>query len=296
MKNVCLLLLIPLISFRAYSQRNIFRLTDTNFTIGSVYTSCYMLYDLDGHATIREESWPCLDSLADFMKRHPEMIFEIGSYTDQRGSDSSNQKLSQGRANSVRKYLTDRGVNESALIATGFGEQFPVVPQSQIDTAKSKMTKERLYQQNRRTEFKILHIYPSSFTLRDSVFTAGSILRINVYFDFNKATIRPESKPLLDSIAKFLIAHPNLIVEVSNHRDSRGGDVYSTDITKTRARAVCDYFISRGVPASQVMYKGYGDSTPLILPTYIKSLKSKEAQESMYQLNRRTELRIIQVN
>lgn len=287
-------ILTLLISVTAIAQAGTqFKLTDTAFTVGSVYAWCDIRYDLDGHSTIREESLPCLDSVADFMKRHPELIFEIGSYTDQRGGDSSNLKLSQARANMVRKYLEQRGVSWYSLAAVGYGEQFPLIPQSQIDTAKTQTIRERLYQQNRRTEFKILYAHQRTFTMNDSTFQIGDVMWLHVIYDLGKATIRPDSYPLLDSLANFLIQHADIVVEISGHTDARGSDKYSIRLSDVRAHAVFNYLVSKGVSANNMKYAGYSDTRPLVPEKQINRIKSKEGQEQLHQLNRRTEIRII---
>ena len=272
-----------------------FKLTDSGFVQGSVFRGCQILFDFDGKNDVRSESYPCLDSVADLMKKHPEIIWELGSHTDQRGSDTFNLKLSQARANQVVKYLVSVGVSDDNIVGVGYGESQLINNDEIIKATSLKADKEKLYQENRRTEFKVLYKYKSRFTLTDSTFEVGARMRCAVTFDINKATIRPESKPLLDSVAVFLIAHPNLFVEVSNHRDSRGNDYYSTDLSKTRARAVHDYLISKGVPATQIVDKGYGETSPLVPESYIKSLKSKDAIEQLHQLNRRTELKILSI-
>ncbi len=288
-----LLFILMLISSAGYAQTSsFFTLSDTSFTVGSAYRACRIDFDLDGRG-LMPYSNACLDTFATFLIAHPELIIEIGSYTDQRGGDSSNLKLSQARAGMVKKYLMDHGVNENVLAAVGYGEQFPVIPQSQIDTAKTKATKERLYQQNRRTEFRILYIFQSILNLNDSLFTVGSTMRPYILFDLGKATIRPECLPLIDSIAKFLIAHPDLKVEISNHRDSRGSDKYSSKPTYARAKSVADRLLQQGVPSSQITYQGYDDTKPLVTKAYILARNSKEGQEQLHRLNRRTEIKIL---
>lgn len=295
MKRFYTLLLSLLTGLSSYSQtqQTQFTLSDTTFIVGSHFRA---RIDIEAdNRNIREYHMPLFDSIADFMKAHPEIVFAIESYTDQRGSDSSNLKLSQMRASFIKRNLTEKGVLEFNLAAVGMGEGNPVVSQATIDAEKDQSKKEVLYSKNRRYEFRIVYIYKSLFSLTDSTFDVGGLLRCYILFDFNKTTIRPESKPLLDSIAKFLIAHPNLTVEVNNHRDSRGSDMYSTDLSKTRSRSVCEYLIAQGVPKERVMYRGYGETMPLFTDAYILKHKSKDAQEQMHQLNRRTELKIISV-
>lgn len=296
MKKSVLILIGLIISMSCFSQaRTYFSLSDTAFEVGSVYTACDIQYDLDGHGTILAQSKPCLDSIADFMLKHPEMIFEIGSYTDQRGPDSVNLRISQSRATMVKNYLIEKKVDASRLAAAGYGEMNPLNDQKSINLQTDKNKKEELYQENRRTEFKILYIYPSYFSLQDSSFVEGAILRLPIRFDLNKTTLRPESLAVVDSIATFLLAHPQLSVEVRNHADTRSSNKYSTCLTCNRARAVRERLIQQGVAPDRITYAGYDQQLPLVAVD-VKRCPEKNAQEELHAINRRTEIRITKVN
>jgi outer membrane protein OmpA-like peptidoglycan-associated protein len=297
MGRFILLFAVVLINLSGNAQnRSHFGLSDTAFTVGAAFSpQCPVLFDFNGHNDVRPESYSFLDSFANFMLAHPELIIEVSSFTDQRGHDSSNLKLSQVRANMVKKHLEQHGVNPFSLIAIGYGEQFPLVSQAQIDTAKTS-ARERLYQQNRRTEFKILHVYPGTFTMNDSAFTVGDVMRLNVIYDLSKASIQSHSCSLLDSLADFLIHHPELTVEISAHTDSRGSDKYSFNLSDARAHAVFDYLAVKGVSKNNMKYAGYAHRKPLVPTTQVNKAPSKEGQEQLHQLNRRTEIRITQIN
>lgn len=78
-------------------------------------------------ATIRPVSFELLDEVADIIKRNPGAgRVEVQGHTDSRGSDSYNLDLSQRRAEAVRQYLTDKGVDKKRLIAAGYGETKPI--------------------------------------------------------------------------------------------------------------------------------------------------------------------------
>jgi outer membrane protein OmpA-like peptidoglycan-associated protein/5-hydroxyisourate hydrolase-like protein (transthyretin family) len=106
----------------------------------------------------------------------------------------------------------------------------------------------------------------------------------NIYFDFNKATIRKESYPVLDSIYQFLAENPTIVVEVAGHADERGGYEYNIRLTQARANAVVDYLVKKGINPNRLIPKGYGWTQPVI-----KGAKT----EKEHQLNRRVEFRII---
>ncbi len=79
-------------------------------------------------ATLKPESFPELDRFAQIMKLYPGLIVEIQGHTDSRGSEAYNLKLSQARADAVRDYLISKGIEPDRLIAKGYGESQPVVP------------------------------------------------------------------------------------------------------------------------------------------------------------------------
>jgi outer membrane protein OmpA-like peptidoglycan-associated protein len=103
-----------------------------------------ILFDT-GSTVIKPASKPLLDALAVLAKRCPSMRVEIAAHTDNTGDDEVNQKLSQGRADEVKKQLTRRGVPAKRLLAKGYGATKPVADNDSED-GKAK---------NRRIEFKI---------------------------------------------------------------------------------------------------------------------------------------------
>ncbi|PVW15232.1 OmpA family protein [Marixanthomonas spongiae] len=103
-----------------------------------------ILFDYD-KATIRQESYGALQSIADIMKEYPNTVFHIEGHTDSRGSDAYNMKLSKERAASVMDYLTTIGMPANRLTSEGYGEERPV--------ATNKTAAGR--QQNRRVEISL---------------------------------------------------------------------------------------------------------------------------------------------
>ncbi len=108
-------------------------------------------YDLDKFF-IRYKDKVRLDKIISLMNKYPEMKIEVASYTDSRASKPYNVILSKNRTMSVIKYLTDHGISKDRLVAKWFGELYPV--NACVDGVKCT---EEEYQQNRRSEFKILN-------------------------------------------------------------------------------------------------------------------------------------------
>ncbi|HPB01594.1 MAG TPA: OmpA family protein [Bacteroidales bacterium] len=99
-----------------------------------------------GKASLRAESYPSLNELAEMLKLKPAMVIEISGHTDDVGDDASNLTLSQQRAESVRNYLIKKGIAANRIVAKGYGETMPV----------AVGTSDEARQKNRRTEVKII--------------------------------------------------------------------------------------------------------------------------------------------
>ncbi|MCS7004881.1 MAG: OmpA family protein [Cytophagales bacterium] len=108
------------------------------------------------------------------------------------------------------------------------------------------------------------------------------ILR-NIFFDTDKATLRPESKYELDRLIKLLVENPRLKIEISGHTDNQGNAAYNQKLSERRAKAVVDYLVNENVEPHRLTYAGYGLTQP------IADNKTPEGR----QLNRRTEFKII---
>jgi OOP family OmpA-OmpF porin len=84
-----------------------------------------------------------------------------------------------------------------------------------------------------------------------------------VHFDFDKATLKPEAKIILNEAAALLNQHERVVVEVAGHTDSIGTDAYNQGLSERRANSVRDYLVEKGVRASRLTAKGYGESMPV---------------------------------
>ncbi|MCB9745206.1 MAG: OmpA family protein [Alphaproteobacteria bacterium] len=85
-----------------------------------------------------------------------------------------------------------------------------------------------------------------------------------VFFDFDKATIKEESFPVLDQVANTMLDHPHiLMVEVQGHTDSKGSDEYNKELSQRRVESVVTYLTDKGVDASRLKPVGYGEEVPI---------------------------------
>lgn len=116
-----------------------------------------------------------------------------------------------------------------------------------------------------------------------NIAVGSKIILKNIFFDFDKATLRPESTNELQRLTKLLNDVPTLKIEISGHTDSKGANDYNLKLSDNRAKAVVDYLINAGIPSSRLTYKGYGEEQPI----------STNDTDAGRQLNRRTEFKII---
>lgn len=105
----------------------------------------------------------------------------------------------------------------------------------------------------------------------------------DVYFDFDKFTLRPESKVELDRLVALLIQYPTIKIELSGHTDNRGSEAYNKTLSLNRAKAVVDYLVAAGIDPNRLSYKGYGFEQPI----------ASNETDAGRQLNRRTEFKVM---
>jgi len=110
----------------------------------------------------------------------------------------------------------------------------------------------------------------------------------NVYYDFNKADLKPESFPALDEIVRMLNFYPSMVIELSAHTDSKGTDAYNLKLSEARAKSVVDYLVSKGIAQARLQAKGYGESKP-IAENVINGKDNPAGREK----NRRTEFKVL---
>ena len=139
---------------------------------------------------------------------------------------------------------------------------------------------------------------------------SAPVLIENIFYDFNKATLRPESATALDELVRLLNENPNVTIELSAHTDCRGSDEYNERLSQRRAESVVSYLIAHGIAADRLTPKGYGEGKPkhikrkvaekylflkegdVLTEEFIATLP-EEQQEQCHQLNRRTEFIVL---
>lgn len=136
------------------------------------------------------------------------------------------------------------------------------------------------------------------------------VLIDNIFYDFDKATLRPESTTALDELVTLLNENPNVTIELSAHCDFKGSAAYNKRLSQKRAESVVNYLIEHGIAADRLTPMGYGKEKPkrinkkvaskhkflkegdVLTEEFIQNLSEKE-QEECNQLNRRTEFTVL---
>ncbi|MDE6002002.1 MAG: OmpA family protein, partial [Prevotella sp.] len=136
------------------------------------------------------------------------------------------------------------------------------------------------------------------------------VLIDNIFYDFDKATLRPESATALDQLVALLNENPNVTIELSAHTDYKGSAAYNKRLSQRRAESVAKYLTEHGIERERLTPVGYGKEKPktirkkvaerypflkendVLTEEYVKTLKEEE-QEQCNQLNRRTEFRVL---
>ena len=116
--------------------------------------------------------------------------------------------------------------------------------------------------------------------------TGKNIVLNNIFFDFDKATLRPDSKPELERVANVMQDNPSMKIEISGHTDNKGSATYNLKLSESRAKSVVDYLISKGITSDRLSYKGYG---------FLKPIASNDTEEGRQQ-NRRTEFKVTAID
>ncbi|KAB2867549.1 MAG: OmpA family protein, partial [Bacteroidales bacterium] len=133
----------------------------------------------------------------------------------------------------------------------------------------------------------------------------------NIFYDYDKWELRMESREALDRLVEILNDNPTVTIELASHTDSRGTQEYNYELSQKRAQSVVNYLIEKGIATDRLKAKGYAQTQPKVVDAalnaryqflpigsvldkkFIDGLSSEENKEIVYQINRRTEFRVL---
>jgi outer membrane protein OmpA-like peptidoglycan-associated protein len=196
---------------------------------------------------------------------------QIFGYTDDRGKDAYNYKLSTNRANTIKDKMVDQGVKNKIIITIeGKGR---ILLEEDIDNVSEARSK------NRRVDvvvnFKPLpppKLEPGMYNnLKDGLIVGDRIYLENILFEKGSSQLTLSSKKELDRLTKLLQKYKNLQFEIQGHicctptfqKEAIDMGTRKRELSENRAKSVYKYFIAHKVPATRMTYKGYGNTKPL---------------------------------
>lgn len=204
------------------------------------------------------------------------------------GNDGTNEKF-QGLANGTYRLQIDKGI-DYVMLANA-----PGYLNSKMDLSTVNMEKDSLYY----VDFVLYSINKPNIVE-------------NIFYDFDKATLRDESKYALNELIELLKINPNVTIELSSHTDRKGSVAYNQSLSQRRAQSVIDYLIEHGIAKDRLEATGYGKLQPKVVTKAITKQYNFlqegdiltedfilqlpiEQQEIADQINRRTEFRVLSI-
>ncbi len=240
------------------------------------------------------------------MKIHKDMLAEVGS-GDTLKRDfflGAEQPLAtiegkvtlreSGEAMPGEKVRLFAGSNEEAVAMTdeqGVYRFVDVIPERGYEI---KVSKDGFFSESRKIIIPSLNSsaifsqatgYDTDFELT-RIQKEKEVVINNIFYDFNKASLRPESKKELNKLVSMLQETPNVIIQINSHTDSRGSDSYNQKLSQRRAQRVVDYLTRNGISTDRLFARGYGEKRLLVKNAFT---------ETEHQLNRRTAFKVLAV-
>jgi len=135
-----------------------------------------------------------------------------------------------------------------------------------------------------------------------------------ILYDLGKSNLKPQYQDSLQGLIRIMEENESIVIELAAHTDSRGTESTNDELSQQRAQSVVDYLIERGIEPGRLQAKGYGERVPRLIlkditrdgflfpegtelsEDYINNLTSRVQKEAAYQLNRRTDFRVIATN
>jgi len=193
------------------------------------------------------------------------------------GDKNTNEKQVVGSGSISKGYTLPASLRSTILFVTVYREAltqagWTIVHQVQSISGGDAVLNAH-YSANGRDVWATLHAAGAEYTIQ--VADVGTedigkeldrdchVALYGIHFDFNKATLRPDSGVVLEKILALLKARPDLKLEVQGHTDNVGGDDYNQKLSESRANAVLEWLRAKGIAADRLTAHGYGLKVPI---------------------------------
>jgi OOP family OmpA-OmpF porin len=212
------------------------------------YTGSFTIPKINSDTTVNVEIW-----LEPVVIEKPKVLTINGTVTNKKTGDPVEAKLSIS-------HKVDREVNFNSTALSGDFSQ--TVPKTgwYMFTASHEGFLNTIDSLN----YNNADVTPMTKNLVLQPIEVGTVVRLkNIYFDYNKATLKKESFVELDKVVTFLNENPTVEIEIEGHTDSDGIDEKNLTLSQNRSQSVVDYIVSKGISTSRLQAKGFGESKPI---------------------------------
>lgn len=234
----------------------------------------------------------------------PQIVFNmIGQVQD--------DKTSKPIAKSTVKLVGSDGIITTAETADDGSFKFMLNPNTDYVVVASK----KGYLNNKSKETTRGITQSKDFSAKISLTSTEKPIEIpNIFYDYDRWELRAESMVALDRLVEILNDNPNITIELGSHTDSRGTLDYNYELSQKRAQSVVNYLIEKGIVADRLKAKGYAQSQPKVADAqlatqylflkegtildqkFVDTLDANENKEIVYQVNRRTEFKVLRTD
>ena len=222
----------------------------------------------------------------------------------------NDDKTSKPIAQSTVKLVGSDGLITTAETAVDGSFKFMLSPNTDYVVVASK----KGYLNNKSKETTRGIVQSKDFTASINLTSTEKPIEIpNIFYDYDRWELRPESMVALDRLVEILNDNPNVTIELGSHTDSRGTLEYNYDLSQKRAQSVVNFLIEKGIATDRLKAKGYAQSQPKIAdaqlvaqypfmvaggildPKFIDTLDN-DKKEIVYQISRRTEFKVLRTD
>ena len=125
--------------------------------------------------------------------------------------------------------------------------------------------------------------------------TTGQVTLEGIFFDTDKATLKPESNRALTAAGALMRQYPDLVLEVQGHTDSKGDDAHNQDLSQRRAKAVVSALVESGIPSSRLEARGFGETVP-VADNSTREGRAENRRVEMHKLSGGDKVRLIGID
>ncbi|MCX7745152.1 MAG: OmpA family protein [Flavobacteriales bacterium] len=239
-------------------------------------------YEMSGYLSSSRGSRSGVDNIYYFQKNLPKYYLRVKVYNKSSGEPVEGAQVIVGQISGSKQYSEKTDANGAFIIEVDSNSIFGLESKKEMyfkafGTAST--------QGLRKTDTVEATLY------MDPIVIDKAIRLDNIYYDYNKWDIRPDAAIELDKLVKIMQENPEINIELSSHTDSRGKDKYNMTLSQNRAQSAVNYIISKGIDASRIYAKGYGESKLLN-----RCGNGVQCSEEEHQLNRRTEFKVVKIS